>query len=156
MDDDVRPSDDEIREELNSILASPAFRTRKAPSDMLRLLVERALQGRRDVGGQDGNIAPTEEEILHALFTHATRQAVRTTATIIRKNLLPKYYDGEGRDNRVRISLPSTTVRGAPKSTAYVVKFAYRTHTEDRALFKTARQFLARYYPEDVTTALVL
>lgn len=118
-----------IREQLESILASPPFRNSKRYPALLRYLVEHSLNGdtaelkERTLGvevfGRGPNFDPAEDPI------------VRTSAAEIRKRLA-QYYLDTAPDTEIRIQLPlgsyvpQFAVPGFPApSRAYTVWIAY-------------------------------
>jgi hypothetical protein len=99
-------SEDSVRDELNRVLASEAFRASKRSREFLTYVVEHTLQGRADalkersigidVFGRSSGYDPSEDA------------TVRVKAGEVRKRL-QLYYSSEGNHNRVRIELPSGT-----------------------------------------------
>jgi hypothetical protein len=99
-------SEDQIREELNRVLASHEFRTSKRSRDFLRYVVENTLSGHaallkeRTIGievfGRPTSYDPSDDA------------TVRVKAGEVRKRL-GLYYSSEGASNPARIELPSGT-----------------------------------------------
>ncbi len=97
---DVGP--DAIREELNKILASQAFRSAQGQKAFIRYVVEEAIAGR---GHQlkESNIG-IEALNRGESFDPRLDPIVRTQATKLRARLA-KYYETEGQHDRLRIEL---------------------------------------------------
>jgi hypothetical protein len=106
-DGDPAPlADEQIREELNRVLASHEFRTSKRSRDFLRYVVENTLSGHagllkeRTIGievfGRPTSYDPSDDA------------TVRVKAGEVRKRL-GLYYSSEGANNPVRLELPSGT-----------------------------------------------
>ena len=106
-DGDPAPlTDEQIREELNRVLASHEFRTSKRSRDFLRYVVENTLSGHaamlkeRTIGievfGRPTSYDPSDDA------------TVRVKAGEVRKRL-GLYYAAQGANNPVRIELPSGT-----------------------------------------------
>src|SRR5215831_7698041 len=93
---------DAILNELEKILASPAFRNSKRYSNLLKHVVERALEGRsedlkeRNIGVDVFGRAPD--------YDTNSDHVVRSVAREVRRGLA-QYYLDEGRDAEVRIDL---------------------------------------------------
>jgi hypothetical protein len=104
--DGAPPGDDLIREELNRVLSSHEFRSSKRSQDFLRYVVENTLQGHADmlkertigieVFGRSTSYEPSDDA------------TVRVKAGEVRKRL-GLYYSEQGRNNAIRIELPSGT-----------------------------------------------
>jgi len=102
----VQPSDREIRDQLERVLASHEFRSSKRSQDFLRYVTEHTLQGEAeslkertigiDVFGRSTSYDPSDDA------------TVRVKAGEVRKRL-GIYYTGEGARDPVRIDLPSGT-----------------------------------------------
>jgi len=102
----ARPTESQIREELDRVLTSHEFRTSKRSQDFLRYVTENTLQGHADmlkertigieVFGRSTSYEPSDDA------------TVRVKAGEVRKRL-GIYYSGEGAHNPVRIDLPSGT-----------------------------------------------
>src|SRR5215831_5124202 len=93
---------DAILNELEKILASPAFRNSKRYSNLLKHVVERALDGRsedlkeRNIGIDVFGRAPD--------YDTNSDHVVRSVAREVRRGLA-QYYLDEGREDEVRIEL---------------------------------------------------
>lgn len=96
------PSPD-IREELDRVLESRCFRSRKAAQKFLSYIVEQTIDGR----GKDINQYSIATEGLNKEydFDPSSNPLIRVQAGRLRKQL-EEYYAGEGRENMVRIMLP--------------------------------------------------
>jgi hypothetical protein len=102
----VSITDEQVREELNRVLACHEFRTSKRSQDFLRYVVENTLQGHGDmlkertigieVFGRPTSYDPSDDA------------TVRVKAGEVRKRL-GLYYSDLGSNNPVRIELPSGT-----------------------------------------------
>jgi hypothetical protein len=100
------PKEEQIREELDRVLASHEFRSSKRSQEFLRYVIEHALSGRsemlkeRTIGievfGRPTSYDPSEDA------------TVRVKAGEVRKRL-GLYYSTEGAHNPIRIELPSGT-----------------------------------------------
>src|SRR5215469_13962881 len=101
-----RPTEKQIREELDRVLASHEFRTSKRSQDFLRYVTENTLSGHADqlkertigieVFGRSTSYEPSDDA------------TVRVKAGEVRKRL-GIYYAGEGAQDPVRIELPPGT-----------------------------------------------
>src|SRR5215475_2320687 len=100
------PREQQIREELDRVLASHEFRSSKRSQEFLRYVIEHALSGRHEmlkertigieVFGRPTSYDPSDDA------------TVRVKAGEVRKRL-GLYYSSEGAHNPVRIELPSGT-----------------------------------------------
>ena len=97
------PDDDAVRRHLARVLASPAFVRSERSSALLRYVVERALAGEAD---------QLKEYTLGAValgrgaaFDPRVDPTVRAEASRLRERLA-RHYEGEGRDDPLRIELP--------------------------------------------------
>src|SRR3974390_2737414 len=92
-----------IRDQLERILASPLFKNSKRYPNLLRFVVERALEGHADplkertLGIEVFGRAPDYDTNLDHI--------VRTTAGEIRKRIA-QYYHEPGHESEIRIDLP--------------------------------------------------
>lgn len=106
---------DEVRAELDRLLASPVFSSTRRSQDFLSYAVEETLAGRGDqlkgysIGVDIFDRAPD--------FDANTDPLVRVEARRLRQRLA-EYYATEGRDNALRIEIP----RGS-----YAARFTYAT-----------------------------
>src|SRR5437867_4174239 len=102
----ARPTERQVREELDRVLAGHEFRSSKRSQDFHRYVTENTLQGHGDmlkertigieVFGRSTSYEPSDDA------------TVRVKAGEVRKRL-GIYYSGEGAHNPVRIELPSGT-----------------------------------------------
>jgi hypothetical protein len=102
----TRVPDEQVRQELNRILASHEFHSSKRSQDFLRYVVEHTLNGQADmlkertigidVFGRSTSYEPSDDA------------TVRVKAGEVRKRL-GLYYAGHGAPNPVRIELPAGT-----------------------------------------------
>jgi hypothetical protein len=118
----ARPTEKQVREELERVLTSHEFRTSKRSQDFLRYVTENTLQGHADmlkertigieVFGRSTSYEPSDDA------------TVRVKAGEVRKRL-GIYYSGEGAHDLVRIELPSGTYvpefRAVPSEAPVVV-----------------------------------
>ena len=99
----VPPGPDEVRAELEVVLASSAFRRSERHSQFLRYVCETSLDGDGDklneyliaheVFGRGADYSPGEDSVVRRQ-AHSLRQK------------LQDYYAGEGKDDPIRIDLP--------------------------------------------------
>jgi hypothetical protein len=99
----VQPSQDEVRDQLGRILASPLFKNSRHYPALLRFIVEETLENRSshlkerslgvDVFGRDPNYDTNLDPV------------VRTSACEVRKRIA-QYYHEAGRETEIRIDLP--------------------------------------------------
>ncbi len=99
----VPPLPEEVRAELEVILANSAFRRSERHSQFLRFVCETSLNGDGDklneyliaheVFGRGADYSPGEDSVVRRQ-AHSLRQK------------LQDYYSGEGKDNAIRIDLP--------------------------------------------------
>src|SRR5690242_8936095 len=99
-------TEEQIRQELDRVLASHEFRSSKRSQDFLRYVIENTLRGHtgmlkeRTIGievfGRSTDYEPSDDA------------TVRVKAGEVRKRL-GIYYSGEGAHNPIRIELPSGT-----------------------------------------------
>ena len=100
------PSDEDIRSELDRILASADFAQSERMKTFLRFVVEETLEGRAE-RLKEYTIA-TEVFARDESFDPQTNTIVRVEAGRLRRRL-ERYHLTEGRDNEVRIDLPKGT-----------------------------------------------
>ncbi|MCU1232814.1 MAG: hypothetical protein JWP63_781 [Candidatus Solibacter sp.] len=115
---EIPPREDQVREELERVLASHEFRSSRRSQEFLRYVIEHTLRGQTDVlkertigievFGRPTSYDPSEDA------------TVRVKAGEVRKRL-GIYYAGEGAHNPLRIELPSGT---------YVPEFHRGAHLE--------------------------
>ena len=115
---EMPPREEQIREELERVLASHEFRSSRRSQEFLRYVIDHTLRGQgemlkeRTIGievfGRPSSYDPSEDA------------TVRVKAGEVRKRL-GIYYSGEGAHNPVRIELPSGT---------YVPEFRRGAHLE--------------------------
>ena len=97
------PTPDEIRQALERVLASKAFRTAESLSRILRFVVENTLEGRADRVKEYTIGAEVLER--GGSFDPQTDPIVRVQAGRLRSKLL-QYYEAEGGHDCVRFALP--------------------------------------------------
>jgi hypothetical protein len=115
---EIPPREDQVREELERVLASHEFRSSRRSQEFLRFVTEHTLLGQTDalkertigieVFGRPTSYDPSEDA------------TVRVKAGEVRKRL-GIYYSGEGAHNPLRIELPSGT---------YIPEFHREAHRE--------------------------
>src|SRR5207245_11036451 len=115
---EMPPREEQIREELERVLASHEFRSSRRSQEFLRYVIDHTLRGQgemlkeRTIGievfGRPSSYDPSEDA------------TVRVKAGEVRKRL-GIYYSGEGAHNHVRIELHSGT---------YVPEFRRGAHLE--------------------------
>jgi len=119
---EMPPREEQIREELDRVLASHEFRSSKRSQEFLRYVIDHTLRGQgemlkeRTIGievfGRPTSYDPSEDA------------TVRVKAGEVRKRL-GIYYAGEGAHNPIRIELPSGT---------YVPEFRRGAHREPQVV----------------------
>ena len=102
----VPPSHDEVREQLERILASPAFEATVKMQRFLRFIVDMTLEGR--AGELKGYTIGTEVYGRGPDFNPAEDTVVRIQAGRLRR-ALEVYYLTEGKGDPVRITIPKGT-----------------------------------------------
>lgn len=101
--DDAKPNRTEIQNELERLLAHPAFESSERLSQMLRYLVERSYEcSSEDLKEYTIGLDVFERE---ASFDPRQDSVVRVTATRLRAKL-EAYYAGDGKNDSVVIELP--------------------------------------------------
>lgn len=116
----TRPLNAEVRHQLGRMLATPRFRNADSQAAFLKLVVERALRGKKTTG----------DIIAETLFPEKADSDVRVTATNLRK-ALKNYEVGEGREDLVIIKLPDPPKEKGvrlPEGEAYTPRFFYSPH----------------------------
>lgn len=93
-----------IRAELDRILASPVFRTAKRSQDLLRYIVNNALEGKIEFLKERAVGAAVFERELD--YDTGADSIVRVKASELRKRLA-QYYQDSGTDSTVQIHLPA-------------------------------------------------
>jgi tetratricopeptide (TPR) repeat protein len=96
---DFPPSKGEVLEQLRIVLESPRFKNAQNPSELLKLGVERAVDGKKTTGNIIG------KTIFGASFDQYTSPDVRVTASNLRKTL-KNYYEREGAYDLILFSYP--------------------------------------------------
>lgn len=110
MDDPCSPSPEndlgqqQIREQLNRMLASNHFKQSRRYPALLRFIVEETLQGRGDLLKE--RVLGIEVFKRDASYDTATDPVVRVTIAEVRKRIA-QYYHGEAHDGELRIELPA-------------------------------------------------
>ncbi len=115
----------DFRKALRRVLDSPAFSGSHRLSDFLAYVGEAALVGRRELDQYE-----IAENVLHKNgdFNPLDDATVRKLASQIRHKL-DDYYEREGTEDTVQLSLPRRT---------YVPRFRYRSETAETTLEKAA------------------
>src|SRR4051812_41296652 len=108
-----------VHAQLGRILTSTAFRDAERARCFLRFLVERALEGRSSEIKE--SVIAIEAFGRHSSFDSKTDPIVRVEARRLRDRL-SSYYAGEGRSDRLLISVPKGT---------YVPEFSERPIPEE-------------------------
>lgn len=98
-----RPDPDQVRDELQRVLASPYFASAGRGREFLRYAVEETLAGRGD--RLKGYTIAVDVFGRSAAFNASTDPLVRVEARRVRRRLA-EYYSTVGRENPVRIDLP--------------------------------------------------
>jgi hypothetical protein len=116
----LKENEEEIRSQLQRVLASKLFIANENSSNFLALVVDKVLKGE-----------PIKQSIIaHELFPKTYLKGkfdvVRLTAMQLRR-ILAEYYEQEGRDDRIQISLPTPPGRNGklPAGKSYSPLFAY-------------------------------
>jgi len=101
--DSTPPSNREVKEALERVLASKGFRGAEALGRFLRFVVEQAIEGKADRLKEFTLGAEVLER--GSAFDPQTDPIVRVQAGRLRAKL-SEYYEKDGKDDRVRIALP--------------------------------------------------
>lgn len=99
----TEPTTEQVRAELERVLAAPGFREAGRLTPFLRHLVERALEG--ETAGLKESVLGVEVFQRAADYDPRTDPIVRVEARRLRARL-EEYYQGEGAANTVRLTLP--------------------------------------------------
>ena len=149
LDDAPIPSPDEVQGQLAPMLASAIFKQREKPSLVFQLLVEKAILG----------VSLTEKQIRREIFPaphyDPFKTHVRTAINAVR-GMIKRFYEGEGRDDLVVISLPkrpSQKESGKPRGKAYLVVYTYSKSHSDNIAFALGMQFQKRMTPRSLLRA---
>jgi hypothetical protein len=134
------PTENQVREELDRVLSSHAFRLSKRCQDFLRYVVDATLAGEADtlkertigveVFGRPARYHPSDDAV------------VRVRALEVRKRLA-LYYAEEGAHNAIRIEVPPG---------AYVAEFRFREVLETATAGHAPKEFLDPVSEGDVGT----
>jgi tetratricopeptide (TPR) repeat protein len=136
---EIIPVQDDIKAQLERMLASKRFSTASNQTDFLALVVNRALKGKKS----------PESIIARALFPKFIKDEstdVRVTASNLRK-ALAKYYAREGREDLVIIALPeppSDKSIKLPTGEAYTPVFSYNPNHAAAKEFKLGEFYRKR------------
>jgi tetratricopeptide (TPR) repeat protein len=112
-----KPDNEQVKQQLERMLSSPVFATRKTPGEILRFIVEQTLEGH----------AVTARKIAEVVFPDPNKYSVksspeRSNANFMRK-LVKEYNDTVGRHDEVRIKFPESKPKGAPN---YTPEFVFK------------------------------
>jgi adenylate cyclase len=102
-----------VRAQLDRILASATFGDAERASRFLRLVVDRALDGRAGEIKVKESVIAIEVLGRNSSFDSKSDPIVRVEAGRLRDRL-SSYYEGEGREDRTLISNPTQTLWGRP------------------------------------------
>jgi hypothetical protein len=113
------PTIPEIEQQLRRVLASKVFSSRRKPSQLLELLVKKALANK--------TVEPKDILILFPPEDYEPDTTAARTNAVYMRRLLAEYYDGVGKDDPVVIKFPKdTSLDQARKRTAnYRPTFSY-------------------------------
>ncbi len=119
--DKASPPPEQIREQLERLLASEAFQRASSLGDFLRFITEKAIEGRED----EVKESTIGVEVFHRRtdFDGRTDNVVRVQAHRLRRRLL-EYYSGEGTNDTILIEIPKGhyiphfSIRPTKKSTS--------------------------------------
>jgi tetratricopeptide (TPR) repeat protein len=143
---DDSPREAEVREQLDRMLASPRFRNAGNQSDFLKLVVGRALQGKKTRG----------EVIAKSFLWDPESTDVRVTAKSLRASL-KKYEAREGREDLVIIRLPDPPEDKSvklPEGESYTPRFFYNPNHAVSNAVRLGEYHLTRATCEDLELAL--
>jgi tetratricopeptide (TPR) repeat protein len=143
----VNPARFEIERQLDRMLAHPLFEARAKQAKIFKYLVTSALDGKEEVN---------EQTLFDEFFTDKRyaedTTSVRTNVSIIRNKLLKKYYDEDGADDPVIITLPAPERIPQPDGTyklikrppdeAYTPVFSYNPRSAIAKAFAVANHLL--------------
>lgn len=157
MPEDGRPSESEIEDQLQRMLASDRFRVAEKRSEFLEFVVRRAKEGKKSPGSTIAQaLFPDKVWIRPNGTIKVESHDVRETAKNLRKTL-KLYYAEEGREDRVIVSLPEPSEDRTVKladGEAYTPRFSYGAfHPVSREL-RLGSHFHRRGTVEDERTAL--
>lgn len=144
------PSPDEVRAQLERMLASKRFRTAWSQAQFLELVARRALEGKKTPGHI---VAKT---IFKGKFLKDESMDVRATANHLRATL-KRYYAAEGRADLVCIALPDPPKDKSvklPEGEAYTPTFSYNPMHSVGKEFKLGMHYLSRGMYEDYSRAI--
>jgi hypothetical protein len=131
---DFPPSKEEVLEQLRAVLATPRFTNALKPSAILRLGVERILQGEKTTGK---HIA---KGVFGKDFDQYVSPDVRVTASNLRKTL-KTYYEREGADDLSVFSYPEPQTDKSIRPTegeAYTPRYAFNPTNDILMLVRLA------------------
>lgn len=149
-DDEPIPSGTNIKQQLDSMLASTRFRNAPNPASFLRIVAMRALQGKKTTEDILGR------ELFGTKFQKDESTDVRVTASNLRKTLA-KYYAAEGRDDLVIITLPEPPRDKSiklPPGEAYKPSFVYNPGHEIARKYRLGRHYQNRKSPYELADAI--
>jgi hypothetical protein len=125
---DEKPTKGEVRAQLDQILASSLFASADTQSRILKLIVEKALEG-EPIKGIDLKL---EIGGTHAEDSHLDRQ----TASIVRQKV-EKYYQAVGFEDFVRIELPA--------GPSYKADFSYNVSSKAMRIYQLGLSYRAEF-----------
>jgi tetratricopeptide (TPR) repeat protein len=146
---EIIPAEQDVRKQLERMLASRRFKAAFKQTPFLNLVVERKLKGKKS---PEETIGP----ILYPGFKRNEDTVVRVTASNLRKTLL-KYYAREGQNDLVIISLPKPppdkSVR-LGRGAYYTPAFAYNPNHGAPKEFALGEFYRKRGFYSDLTPAV--
>jgi len=144
------PTPDEIKNQLERMLASKRFLAAKNQSDFLELVVTRALAGKKSSETVIG------KKLFGAKYQKDESSDVRVTATYLRQKIA-LYFENEGRYDPVNISLPTPSSDRRIKlrtGEAYSPIFAYNPNSAISKDYNLGVHFLTPRTAHDISNAM--
>jgi tetratricopeptide (TPR) repeat protein len=143
------PTAEEIRAQLDRLLAAKRFKTARIQTKMLEFIVRRAVVGKTSSEDQVGRWLYPDT------FQKDGKSNVRVLIRTLRKNLVA-YKDNEGADDPITIFLPepSSKIHVHQKSgEAYWPKIIYNPNAEIARAYRLGVAFLSPKRPYELTNA---
>lgn len=144
------PAPDEIKDQLDRMLASKRFKAARNQADFFELVVKRALAGKKTTEDIIGR------KLFGPKFNKDLSTDVRVTASYLRMKLI-QYSENEGRDDPITILLPKPSADkriNLPAGEAYRPIFAYNPHGAIAREYRLGVYFLTPKTPLEVGSAM--
>jgi tetratricopeptide (TPR) repeat protein len=142
------PIEAEIRQQLQRMLESEFFSSRKKPAAILRFLVEEALKGIKGRTVGDKDIADS----LYAIYGYPSGPgAARVNASYMRV-LVAKYNSQDHPEDNVVIEFPKSSK--GPKSSNYEPSFRYNQNRKQYRTYKESLAAMRQVFPHGISTAI--